>query len=82
MSWGPMETIVALHIEIIRAATPADYSELLQHFLTRGNPPAHTPLHVERTQHVPEDEWTSSWEHEALALMLERCWPSELSQAQ
>lgn len=68
------------HLERIRAATPKDWHELLEHFTNQCDPLRPSELGPVRPGRVPDPEWERSPEYAALSRMLSRCWPSEQSQ--
>jgi hypothetical protein len=68
------------HLDRIRAATPRDWNELLDHFTEQCDPLRPSELRPIRPGRVPEGEWERSPEFAALSRMLGRCWPSEKSQ--
>ena len=68
------------HLERIRAATPRDWHELLEHFAEQCEPLKPSELRPVRPGRVPDGEWEKSAEFVALSRMLGRCWPSEQAQ--
>ena len=68
------------HLDRIRAATPQDWHELLDHFAEQCDPLRPSDLRPIRPGRVPDGEWERSAEFAALSRMLGRCWPSEQSQ--
>jgi hypothetical protein len=70
------------HLDRIRAATPHDWDQLLDHFVEQCDPLQPSGLRPIRPGRVPDENWEASEEFAALARMLGRCWPSEVSQNQ
>lgn len=70
------------HLERIRAATEQHWRALLDLFTEQCEPAVQSALRPVRAGRVPDEEWESSFEYRALADMLARCWPTELSQRQ
>jgi hypothetical protein len=70
------------HLHRIRAATPRDRHELLEHFVEQCDPLRPSELRPIRPGRVPDGEWERSPEYAALSRMLGRCWPTEQSQNQ
>jgi hypothetical protein len=68
------------HLQRIRAATPRDWHDLLDHFAAQCDPLWPSELRPIRLGRVPDHEWERSAEYAALSRMLRRCWPSEQSQ--
>jgi hypothetical protein len=68
------------HLQRIRAATPRDWHELLEHFVEQCDPLRPSELRPIRPGRVPDTEWEQSAEFVALSRMLGRCWPSERAQ--
>jgi hypothetical protein len=70
------------HLDRIRAATPRDWSALLDHFCEQCDPLNPSELRPIRLGRVPDANWEDSREFAAITRMLARCWPSERSQRQ
>jgi hypothetical protein len=70
------------HLDRIRAASPQDWDDLLEHFVEQCEPLTPAQLRPIRPGRVPDGEWERSQEFAALTRMLGRCWPSERSQRQ
>jgi hypothetical protein len=68
------------HLQRIRAATPRDQRQLLDHFVEQCDPLWPSELRPVRPGRVPDGEWERSPEYAALSGMMGRCWPTEQSQ--
>jgi hypothetical protein len=79
---GPRMDALDDHLERINAATPDDWEQLLEHFVAQCDPLVPSELRPLRGTRVPDDEWETSPEYEALLRMFWRCWPTERSQRQ
>jgi hypothetical protein len=70
------------HLDWIRGATARDWNRLLDHFAEQCDPLSPSELKPVRPGRIPDEEWESSTEFQALARMLGRCWPTETAQNQ